>query len=193
MFVISRITQRYDAEQDRVCLTAEDGRGRVLLLWLTQRLAVRLAQALARWLEEEVKSAAGGRAGFTLHAWEQSAARAQLRPARPVAREAAQGEALVNAVDLARSAKGYTLTFKWGGGGGKGAAAEGEAAGAGAAGPGAAAVGAARLTMTSTELRQWLLILRGQFAAGGWPLDVWPAWVAAEADAKPGGPSPLLH
>ena len=47
MFVIQKITQRYDPEQDRIGLTTQNAKNQVLLLWLTQQLANRLAGALA--------------------------------------------------------------------------------------------------------------------------------------------------
>lgn len=71
MFVIQKITQGYDPEQDRIGLTAQSAKDQVLLLWLTQRLANRLAGALARWLGEDVKTLASGQSAFSLHAWEQ--------------------------------------------------------------------------------------------------------------------------
>lgn len=159
MFVIQKITQCYDPEQDRIGLTAQNAEGQVLLLWLTQRLANRLAGVLANWLDEDVKTMASGESIFSLHTWEQSAAQAQFKPERPVERVAAQGEALMNAVDLARGPNGYTLTFKWG------------------------SEGAARLILTATELRQWLIILHRQFDTAGWPKHAWPEWFAAGAQS----------
>jgi hypothetical protein len=167
MFVIQKITQCYDPEQDRIGLTTQDAKSQVLVLWLTQRLANRLAGALAHWLDEDVKTMASDQSMFSLHAWEQSSAEAQLKTERPVDPAAAQGEALVNAVDLTRGPSGYTLTFKWG------------------------AAGAARLMFNTTELRQWLGILHRQFDTAGWPKHAWPEWFAA--DAGIGAPSTTHH
>lgn len=167
MFVIQKITQRYDPEQDRIGLTAQNAKDQVLLLWLTQRLANRLAGALARWLDEELKTMASGRSVLSLHAWEQSAAQVQMKRGRPVDPAAAQGEALVNAVDLARGPNGYTLTFKWG------------------------SAGATRLMLNPTELRQWLGILHRLFDTAGWPKHAWPEWFSAGAES--GAPSTLQH
>jgi len=99
-----------------------------------------------------VKTLAAGQSVFSLHAWEQSSAKAQLKPERPVDPAAAQGEALLNAVDLVSGPNGYTLTFKWG------------------------SAGAARLMLNPTELRQWLIILRRLFDTAGWPKHAWPEW-----------------
>jgi len=170
MFVIQKITQRYDPEQDRIALTTQNTKGQVMLLWLTQRLANRLAGALVRWLDEELKTTAPGRSMFTLHAWEQSAARAQMKPGRPVDPAAARSEALVDAVDLTRGPTGYTLTFKWG------------------------SADAARLTLTATELRQWLIILHGLFDTAEWSKHAWPEWFAVSPESPAPPPAPhLLH
>ena len=171
MFIIQKITQRYDPEQDRIGLTTQDSKGQVLLLWLTQRLANGLAGALAHWLDEDVKTAASGQSTFSLHAWEQSSAEAQLNTAeRPVDPTAAQDHVLLNAVDLTRGPGGYTLVFKWG------------------------STGAARLMLNTTELRQWLGILRRQFDTAGWPKHAWPEWFAAGAEnTAPATASRLLH
>ncbi|MCX5820662.1 MAG: hypothetical protein NT047_12280 [Deltaproteobacteria bacterium] len=155
MFAIRKITQRYDPEQDRIGLTAQNDEGRVLLLWLTQRLTNRLVGKLASWLDEDVKTMPSGRPMFSPHAWEQSSAEVQLKPDRPVDAAAVQGEALLTAVDLARDPSGYTLTFKWG------------------------SAGAARLRLNPTELRQSLIILHRLFDTAGWPKHAWPEWFAA--------------
>jgi hypothetical protein len=162
MFVIQKITQYYDPEQDRIGLTVQDAEGRVLLLWLTLRMASRLADSLSNWLDEDVKSSASGQSVFSVHAWEQSSAEAQLKPERPVDPAAAQSEALLNAVDLGRGPNGYTLTFKWRSG------------------------GDARLILNSTELRQWLIILHRLFATAEWPKHAWPTWFAegGESDSR---------
>jgi len=163
MVMIQKITQHYDPEQDRIGLTAQNAKDQVLLLWLTQRLANRLAGALACWLDEDLKTMTAGQSVFSLHAWEQSAARAQMKPGRPVDPAAAQGEALLNAVDLVRGPSGYTLTFKWG------------------------SADAARLTLTATGLRQWLGILHQLFDTAEWPKHAWPEWFAVGAES--GAPS----
>jgi hypothetical protein len=167
MFMIRKITQHYDPEQDRIGLTAQNDEGCVLLLWLTQRLANRLVGKLASWLDEDVKTMPSGRPMFSPHAWEQSSAEAQLKPDRPVDPAAARSEALLTAVDLARGPKGYTLTFKWG------------------------SAGAARLRLNPTELRQTLIILHRLFDTATWSKLAWPEWFAA--DAGSGEPSTTHH
>lgn len=169
MFVIKKITQHYDPEQDRISLTAQTAEEQVIVLWLTQRLVNRLAEILSSWLEKEVKAMVGEHSIFSLQAWEQSAAQAQLKPEPPVVRTAAQSEALVNLIDLGHSSKGYTLTFKW--------KSESE--------------GSARLMLTATEMRQWLIILYKQFDVAGWTKLAWPKWFSV--DTQSGTPSSTHH
>lgn len=168
MFIVQKITQCFDPTQDRICLSVQDSDGKVLLLWLTQRLANRLAGALSNWLEDDLKIQAAGQSVPSLHAWEQAAAQAQLKPGRPVEATVAKGEALLEAVDLARSLHGYTLTFKW------------------------RATGTAQLRLSGTELRQWLGILHRLFDTAEWPKHAWPQWFGALGDA-PSAATCSLH
>lgn len=159
MFIIQKITPCFDPVQDRICLNVQDGNGQVLLLWLTQRLANRLAGTLANWLDDDLKTQAAGQSIPSLHVWEQAAAQAQLKPDRPVEVAAAKGAALLETVDLARGLHGYTLTFKWRGG------------------------EVAQLVMSGTELRQWLGILYRLFDTAEWPKYAWPQWFGEASDA----------
>jgi len=170
MFLIKKITQHYDPEQDRIGLTVQNTEGQVMMLWLTQRLVNRLASVLADWLDRDVKTMAGEHSIFSLHVWEQSAAKAQLKPEFPVEQAAAQSEALVNVVDLGRAPDGYTLTFKW------------------------KSEGAARLMLKATEMRQWLIILYRQFDTAGWSKQSWPEWFADDAQCStPSSMHSILH
>jgi hypothetical protein len=167
MFIIRKITQRYHIEQDRICMSVQNEDGQVLLLWLTQRLANRLAGALVAWLDNDLKAVAIGQFVSNLHALEQAVAQAQSTSCQPVDPAVARSEALLSIVDLARDQHdGYTLTFKW--------AAE-----------------SARLTLSVTELRQWLGILHRLFDTAEWPKHVWPEWFAA--GGIPSVFSHLLH
>lgn len=167
MFMIQKITPRYDQEQDRLSLNVQNAEGQVLLLWLTQRLANRLVQTLGGWLDEALDAGTAGQATSALHAFEQSVAQAHLKAHRPVEPEAAQAAILLTSVDLARSPDGYALTFKWGGEDG------------------------ARLFLSLLELRQLLGIISSLFAAADWPRHAWPPWFAAETGAD--AASIVLH
>lgn len=170
MFVIQKISQHYNQEQDRIGQTAQNAEGRVLLLWLTQRLVNLLVGTLSSWLEDDLQTSSADQSAFKLNAWEQSSAEAQMKPDLPLDPAAAQAEALVNTINLARSPNGYDLTFRWG------------------------AAGVAHLTLTATELRQWLGILHHLFDIAEWPKQAWPEWFSASQ--KNGAPTtklPVLH
>ena len=80
---------------------------------------------------------------------------------------AAQGEALLETIDLARSQNGYNLSFKWG------------------------KAGVAQLTMSGTELRQWLGILYRLFDAAEWPKHAWPPWFGSAGNVSSTAPQAL--
>ncbi len=157
MFIIQTITQNYDQDQDRISLAARNLEGEVVLLWLTQRLANRLARTLTDWLAADLATVTAGQSDSRLHAFEQSVAQAQLKPLPPVVAAVVHLDYLITSVDLARSETGYILTFKWG------------------------EAGSARLAMMALELRQWLGILYRLFALAEWPRAAWPSWLAEEA------------
>lgn len=71
--LLERLSLRYDSTQDRVRLAGELNTGQAAVLWLTQRLLLRLVPHLCRWLEQH-----GAPAGA---AWAPSATPAQYRDA----------------------------------------------------------------------------------------------------------------
>jgi len=107
VFVIQKLTQRYDGIQDRIEISLQNGEGHVVKLWLTQRLANKMIPVLARWLPElqddldEEKSHHG-----------------LLEPNKPdnvpVMGSAAQEEGLLITVDFTKHEMSYILVFKWG-------------------------------------------------------------------------------
>lgn len=155
-FIITRITQRYDPGEDRIALTAQNAEKEVLLLWLTLRLANRLAGTLTGWLDERVKAAAPEHEETPsgIHSFEQWTAQARMRRAPPVERCTTTEEALISEVSLRRGTKGVMLTFRWG------------------------TERQARLRLDGTQLRQWLIILYRQYRRADWPKTVWPNWIA---------------
>ena len=170
MFVIQKISQHYNQEQDRIGQTAQNAEGQVLLLWLTQRLANLLVGTLSSWLDEDMKTELAGQSALVMHAREQMSAEAQLQLGQPLDPTTALGEALVNTIDLARSDNGYKLTFKWG------------------------LAGAAFLAFTAMELRQWLSILHHLYDIAEWNKQVWPDWFSlSQKNSAPATTHRLLH
>lgn len=151
---IERLTQGYDASEDRLFIDVRLTGGAACRLWLTQRLTGVLVQHLCLWLDEQLALTASGHHDARLHRFEQQAAAASLGPERAVE---PGGEALlVHSVDLDRGEQALRLSFRAAG------ARPGD-------GP--------QMTLDPVLLRQWLAILRGLYAAAGWPTEVWPDWL----------------
>lgn len=170
MTELGKITTSYSDSEDRLMLAGEDAAGHAaLVLWLTQRLAGRLVRTLAEWLEQEGGGKLAALAADERQAWAQEAARQQFRPAAPVRIEADAPEYLVTSVDLAQDAGRYVVVFRT-----------------------ADETQAPRLSFSSTELRQWLGIVRALYQAAGWPQDPWPAWLGEPQETAAAQPF-LLH
>ncbi|MFZ5776002.1 MAG: hypothetical protein ACOY3Z_11020 [Thermodesulfobacteriota bacterium] len=145
---LCKVTTTHDQVEDRLRLAGEDGEGNALVLWITQRLANRLIEALVGWLHAE-DAGAGGEIG---QAWRQDEALLQWQGGAPVEPGIAAPEWLVETIDLGRGLDRYTLTFRGCGG------------------------GMAVLPLSGQELRQWLAIVHGLYRQAGWPCQIWPAW-----------------
>lgn len=153
---IVRVSQSYDQIEDRICLSVLDKAGLTRRLWLTQRLGVRLVQALTQWLDADIAQVTEGRHSSLLQSYEQSAAEAVFQGGEAVVADPGRSPVLLTTVDLSKAAGAYALTFRFG-----------ENAGEAHSGV---------LRMTSTELRQWLSILHRMWIAAEWPASVWPGW-----------------
>lgn len=182
MIAVQKFTLGYDKLQDRISLTARGPGEEVILLWLTQRLLNRLAQALIRCLDQELETAvsvgsvaecAAGQQHASLlapqpkntareriipqlHAMEQSAAQSIHRPERPVQALLPVEGFLVTTLQLTQVPKGYLIVCRW------------------------ADDGAARLAMDSIQLRQFMGMLYRVVVSADWPQQLWPAWFSQE-------------
>lgn len=173
-YAIEKITLAYDEREDRLRLAVQDAQGQSLALWLTQRLANRLARALVNRLDAgldapTLKHQAEARA--VLQGWEQAAAQAQFAPCEPVRNAEDMPHGLIDSIDIGERGAATQLVLRWPGG------------------------HAATLVLAAVPLRQWLGMLHQQYAQAGWPGDgVWPAWLAepAQAEAPPSAVN-LMH
>lgn len=153
MAALQKITTTYSESEDRLRLAGQDAAGATTaVLWLTQRLTNRLVRALTQWLEGEKGGALAAAAPDLRQAWAQETARRQLQPSAPVPVTRDVPGTLVASVDLTRDGKHYTIGFRQ-------------------------ADTTSTLALSSTELRQWLGILRSLYLTAGWPLADWPAWM----------------
>lgn len=152
---LQRLTTRYQADEDRLCLTGELPTGHTVPLWLTQRLCLRLLPCLLDWLNAQSREL---RQALAWQGVAQQAATAALTPSPPVLSDATP--ALVNAVDVTWG-EAVTLRFR-----------HGETL-------------HATVSLDAEALRQWLGIMHMQWQQAGWPSDLWPAWMRSGTSPTP--------
>jgi hypothetical protein len=149
--LLTKVTLKYSAIEDRIRMSAQLQGKEPVVFWLTLRLSIRLVRALTGHLEGSVSSSGLIDRGFLLTCRLREA-EWQLEPSEPVSHSRASVLVLPEKVDLACSEQNASLLFPLGDG------------------------RQAQLQMNFTELRQWLGIVYRQFQTAGWPMEVWPAW-----------------
>lgn len=155
---LQRITTEYIEAEDRMRIAGALEANETVVIWVSQRLLVRLLPHLFGWLEKQVGSGVPLDIG---QQFEQEAATASLTHEKPVVRERNAKEWLVAAVDLSSSQNSLIMQFR----------AEGEQP--------------ITLTMTPQALRQWLSILLTLWRVAEWPIGSWPQWITnTEASKK---------
>lgn len=132
-----------------------------MVLWLTQRLLLRLLPSLFEWLQaqEPVDVAPKAPAVPSMYAdavqsFAQEAARRQLQAQLPVAVPAQAPQLLVETVSLGRSSTRIHVVFA-----------------------GASGISPVGMALGAQALRQWLDIVQRQWRIAQWPMEVWPQWM----------------
>jgi len=152
MVHLKKITLGYVEVEDRVRMSAEhEDEGGPLVLWLTFRFCRMLVKALCRQIEKSPSS----QIAFdrdTLLSFRQRDAEGQLQPSAPVRFVPDGRMAVPERVSLSFSSEGVVLRFFSG------------------------SQALAFMSMSQTELLQWLGLLHKMFKKAGWPLDSWPKW-----------------
>lgn len=169
MFIIKKFTQNYDRTEDRISLTCQNAAGEKIRLWITHRLIMRLAEALIRFLKDEMQSVTVGRMARGMHEFEQGAALAGMKPQAPVESDLLRDDVLVTSIDLTSIPSGYRVIFRW---------KEENAAG---------------LVLDNIQLRQFLIIAWNLFGVAGWSRHVWPAWFSNESALAGLAEPAMLH
>lgn len=160
-----RITTQYIDVEDRVRLAGEAAPGaEAQVIWLTQRVFQRLLPVLLKWLEGQGADTVRAE---VLHSFAQQAARADLAPQAPVRADAGSAAWLAVSVDIAKSERSVSLTFRGGD------------------------AQHASLTLETKPLRQWLGIVHDAYLKAEWPLDVWPVWI--RESLRPQAQRAMLH
>ena len=143
--------------------------GQPVVLWMTQRLLLRLLPRMFWWLESHgtpaalrVESAAPALYADAVQGFAQQAALQELVSQSPVHTQAETPQALVESVSVGQSAAHMHFVFSNAGQ--------------------SLQVG---MVLDAQLLRQWLSILGRQWRDAQWPMDVWPLWL--QDTAFPGG------
>ena len=173
MLVLTRLTTKYDVEQDRVRISGEVKDGQAVVLWLTQRLLNRLVLHVSSKLEMPEPTQVKPLSVQTQvkQSFAQQHARAQMpRQIAPVKPDEHSPQWLVNKVDVKSGPDGVRLIFK------------------GAEQNNQAAVG-----LPFTPLRQFLGILHDQYRLAGWATEIWPAWVEESALSTDPSAGKVVH
>lgn len=175
MIQFQRMTTEYLALDDRIRVSGETKSQEIIVLWLTQRLLLRLLPHLLEWLEKQTLSEIGpantdNQAKEMLQEFAQQSARDELTgmaPVKPVRAEVTVNASvkesngtkgvLVESVDIKKVNQTIQLVFK---------------------NPDKTQVG---ILMTAQQMRQWLAIIREHWQKASWPLSIWPKWISKSA------------
>ena len=154
-----KISLLYVPAEDRMALDIEDSEGGGVRLWLTQRLCKALVSALVPMLQEVVTLKLPPEAGDAAQSWDQAAAMAEFGKTPGVRLQPDSVSGLVTAVHISPPGDQMSLTFDFGD-------------------------GASRVVgLAIPALRQALAVMHRLHVQAGWPLEVWPDWIADPAVA----------
>ncbi|MFK7863357.1 MAG: hypothetical protein AB8B95_03920 [Pseudohongiellaceae bacterium] len=162
MLELNRLTSEYIETEDRFRLTGEDQEGNALCLWLTQRLALRIVTHIIGSISSSSPEAIQNPShdndtNNLLQSSAQEAAKQGFTPQEAVIGSSDSANMLVTEVDINRSEEGVVgFIFKDGN-------SEDVALG-----------------FEPQQLRQWLIIMHGQWLKAEWPETVWPEWITGQ-------------
>ncbi len=165
--LLTRLTTVFDETEDRLRLTGEVEGDAPVVIWLTQRLLIRIVPVLLNGLTQQ--QGAHALQADVLHSFAQHAARAELTQQAPVPATSTRAAWLADSVALSLADHAVRLTFLC-----------------------PDAEHAASVVLPIQALRQWLGIVYDQCCRAEWPLTLWPAWLTDSAHTdRPA--SALLH
>ena len=158
MITLQRITSEYIESEDRIRLTAISNAEKTLILWLTQRLLIRLIAHFLEWLEKEApevarSSAISNENKSALQEMAQQSAAAKLQEQSAVTANSEAATLLVKEIDIKMSEEAAVLVFK---------CDDGQKA---------------KLSFTVQQLRQWLGMIHRLWRLAEWPVSIWPDWM----------------
>ena len=158
MITLQRITSEYIESEDRIRLTATTGARETLILWITQRLLIRLIGHFLKWLDKEApevarSSAVGSEAKSALQGMAQQSAAVKLQEQSAVTATSDSATLLVKEIDIKMSEEAVLLVFK----------CDDDQK--------------AELSFTVQQLRQWLGMIHRLWQQAEWPVSIWPDWM----------------
>ena len=160
---IQKVSLQYVVAEDRLALDTEDAAGVTTRLWLTQRLCRGLVAALDPMLRRVTSIRLPDQPPESAQSWEQVAAMSGFGKIPGVQPREDSVSGLVQTVRISPPGGQMTLTFEFGDG------------------------GSHDVPLTVTALRQTLAVMHRLHVEAGWPLDVWPAWIADPLAQAGGG------
>jgi len=160
---ISKVSLLYVVAEDRLALDTEDLEGGTTRLWLTQRLCRGLVQAVVPMLRAAVGQGMAQQPPETAQSWAQVAAMQDFGRLPGVQPGADTVSGLVTTIHLTPRNDRMGLTFDFGDGDSR------------------------VVSLTGAALRQTLAVMHRLHVEAGWPLDLWPGWIADPAAQAAGG------
>ena len=164
--LLQRLTTVYIPTEDRIRISAEDNKGRVVVLWLTQRLLKRLVPALVEWHEERMGNSIGA---DVRQSFAQISAVSCLAPQPPVDSEASIDAGAIESIDIKRGVDGVRLVFK------------------------TCRFEPAEVALGELMLRQWLDIVYRICVMAEWTSIPWPSWLQESCCAGQSEGKRVLH
>ena len=171
---LERITSEYIESEDRIRLTAIGAAEETLILWITQRLLIRLITHFLGWLEKgapevALSSAIDNEAKSALQGMAQQSATAKLQEQSAVAATPDSVALLVKEIDIKMNEEVVLLVFK------------------------CHDDQKPELTFTIQQLRQWLGMIHRLWRQADWPLSIWPEWMDDSQQANQASSHSSLH
>lgn len=147
---LQRLTTVYSAPEDRIRISAEDNKGRVVVMWLTQRLLKRMLPALIEWYEKRAGNIVGAE---VRQSFAQLSAVSRLKPQPPVASGSSIDAGVIESIDIKRGNNEVRLVLK------------------------TRRFEPAELAFSDETLRQWLDIAYRAYLKAEWTGVPWPEWL----------------
>ena len=174
MITLQRITSEYIESEDRIRLTATTDAEETLILWITQRLLIRLLGHFLNWLEKEAPEVARSsvihnEANTALQEMAQQSAAANLKEQPAVTPTLNSAALLVNEIDIKMGEEAVQLVFKCNDGQN------------------------AALGFTIQQLRQWLRMIHSLWLQAEWPVSIWPDWMDDNQQVTSAAPESSVH